>query len=129
VYKIDQIVKIDHKDGRVEIIPCDATIELIALNLKEMGLSLPLVEEKDEDTIFEYLTGLDNEIGQVEPDGIRPTEEYDEQTCRAVDEFNLEDNEYIDYNKLNERICAILGRIESGSFEPCVKTKWKKTSQ
>ena len=129
MYSIDQIIKVEHEGGRVEIIPCDATIELIALNLREMGLSLPLIEEKDDDILWEYLVGLDVEIGQVESDGIFPTEEYNEQTGRAVDEFNLRDYEYIDYDKLNERIGVILEKIGSGNFEPCVKDRWRKNPQ
>ena len=41
-------------------------------------------------------TDLDVEIGQEEGERY-PSREYDEQVTRAVDEFNLEDNEYIDY--------------------------------
>ncbi|MBQ3736031.1 MAG: hypothetical protein II855_03755 [Candidatus Methanomethylophilaceae archaeon] len=125
MYSIDKIVKVNHDDGRMEIVPCDATIELIALNLKEMGLSIPLVEERDGETLWDYLTGIDIEIGQVEDDLIA-TRKYNEQVGRAVDEFNLDTDEYIDYGKLNERLAKILERIEAGSFEPYVKIKWRK---
>ena len=126
MYTIDDIEKVRHGDGRIEIIPCDATVELLALGLDEMGLSLPLIEERDGDAIWDYLEGLDIEIGQVESEGMFAISEYEEQTCRAVDEFNLDDDEYIDYGRLNDRIASVLQKIEDGTFDPLVKIKWRR---
>ena len=127
MYRIDQIKKVLYPNGSIEIIPCDATVELLVLGLKEMKMSLPLSYERNHDAIWEYLNGLDIEIGQNETEGLRPTRKYSDQVCRAVDEFNLDDNEYIDYDKLNKRIEKILKEIEAGTFEPYVKVRWRRT--
>ena len=86
-------------------------------------LSLPLKED-DEDAIFEYLESLDIEIGQRESEKAYPTPEYNEQVCRAVDEFNLED-EFIDYDSVNRRLGMILERMDHGTYVPSVPVKWK----
>ena len=121
----DRIEKIRHEDGRIEIVPYDSTVELLAVELEKMGLSYP-VKEDDEEVILDHFTDLDVEIGQVESEGIRPTKEYDDQVGLAVDEFNiLDDNGFIDYGKLNVRLKAILYSMDSGTFEPSVKVRWK----
>lgn len=126
VYTIDKIEKIRHDDGRTEVVPCDETVELLALELKNMDLSYP-VSENDEGTISEHFENLDIEIGQVEADGIYPTRKYDDQTGMAVDEFNIEEeNGYIDYDELNRRLKIVLDSIKAGTFEPYVKIKWRK---
>ena len=127
MYLIDQIKKVQHTDGRIEIIPCDTTVELLALNLKDMNVSLPLSEGRDSDTLWEYLNGLDIEIGQAEAEGLRATRKYSDQVCRAVDEFNLDENEYIDYDELSRRMEMIFKEIEAGTFEPYVKVRWRRT--
>jgi len=124
--RIYRIKKVSRDDGRIEIVPCDATVELLALELDKIGLRYP-VKEKDELTILDHFTDLDAEIGQVEADGIYPTRKYDDQTGMAVDEFNIEEeNGYIDYDELNRRLKAVLDSIEAGTFEPYVKIKWRK---
>jgi hypothetical protein len=35
-------------------------------------------------------------------------------------------DEYIDLDKLNERLKAILDSMEAGTFVPSVKIKWRK---
>ena len=42
-----------------------------------------------------------------------------------MDEFNLDDDEYIDYAKLNEKLKAVLDSMEAGTFVPMVKKKWR----
>ena len=74
-----------------------------------------------------YLNGLDIEIGQAEAEGLRATRKYSDQVCRAVDEFNLDENEYIDYDELSRRMEMIFKEIEAGTFEPYVKVKWRRT--
>ena len=124
MYSIDRIVKVKRDDGRTEIVPCDMTVELLALELGNMGLSYP-VSEDDELAIFDRFAEMDAEIGQVE-DEMRATRKYDEQVCRAVDEFNYEDDEYIDYETLNRRLKGILDRMDAGTFVPAVKIKWRR---
>ena len=125
----DRIEKVRHDDGRIEIVPCDSTVELLAVELEKMGLSYP-VKPDDEGVILDYFTDLDAEIGQVESEGIRPTNEYNDQVGLAVDEFNiLEDDGFIDYGKLNVRLKAILDSTGSGTFEPSVKIRWRKSRQ
>ncbi len=128
MYSIKDIEKIRHDDGRIEVVPCDHTVELLALELYGMGLSFP-VKEEDEEAISDRFTDMDAEIGQVESEGIRPTSKYNEQVCRAADEFNLDEDEYIDYQKLNERLDAVFGLMEEGTFEPYVKRKWRRPSK
>ena len=128
MYLIGDIEKIRHDDGRIEVIPCDQTVELLALELYGMGLSFP-VKEGDGDAILDRFTDLDAEIGQVESEGVRATRKYGEQVCRAVDEFNIDEGEYIDYQKLNERLDAVFGLMEEGTFEPYVKRKWRRPSK
>ncbi len=106
------------------MVVCDGTLELIAEGLGKMGLSLPL-RENDEDVIFEYLEGLDIEIGQAENEKAYPTCEYSEQVCRAVDEFNLDD-EFIDYDSVNRRLGIILERMSHGTHVPSVPIEWKE---
>lgn len=125
MYTIYDIVKVKHDDGRVETVPCDETVELLALELSNMGLSYPVGPE-DEEAIHERFLSMDVEIGQVE-DEFWPTWKYNYQVGRAFDEFNLiEDNEYIDYDELNRRLRAVLDRMEDGTFEPYVKIKWRR---
>ena len=125
----DRIEKVRHEDGRLEIVPSDSTVELLAVELEKMGISYP-VKEDDEETILDYFTDLDAEIGHVESEGIRPTKEYNDQVGLAVDEFNiLDDNGFIDYGKLNVRLKAILDSTGSGTFEPSVKIRWRKSRQ
>ena len=124
MYSIRDLQRVRHEGGRAEMVVCDGTLELIAEGLEEMGLSLPLKED-DEDAIFEYLESLDIEIGQRESEKAYPTPEYDEQVCRAVDEFNLED-EFIDYDSVNRRLGIILERIDHGTYAPSVPEKWKR---
>jgi len=119
------IVKVKHDDGHIEVIPCDHTVELLAMELGNMGLSYP-ISENDVGLILDYFTDMDAEIGQVERD-YRATRKYDEQVCRAVDEFNYEgNNEYVDFKELNRRLKAVLDRMEDGSFVPWVKVRWRK---
>ena len=124
MYSIRDLQRVRHDGGRAEMVVCDGTLELIAEGLEKMGLSLPLKED-DEDAIFEYLESLDIEIGQRESEKAYPTPEYDEQVCRAVDEFNLED-EFIDYDSVNRRLGIILERIDHGTYAPSVPEKWKR---
>ncbi len=125
MYSISKIVKIKHDDGRIEIIPCDATIELLALELERIGISYP-VGIDDEEAIFHRFEDMDAEIGFVEEE-MWATKKYDEQVCRAVDEFNYDDDiEFIDYEELNRRLRIVLDRMEDGTFEPYVKIKWRK---
>ncbi|MBR3410600.1 MAG: hypothetical protein IKG94_07505 [Candidatus Methanomethylophilaceae archaeon] len=124
MYSIRDLQRVRHEGGRAEMVVCDGTLELIAEGLEKMGLSLPLKED-DEDAIFEYLESLDIEIGQRESEKAYPTPEYDEQVCRAVDEFNLED-EFIDYDSVNRRLGIILERIDHGTYAPSVPEKWKR---
>lgn len=124
MYSIDMIVKVRHDDGRTEIVPCDMTVELLALELGNMGLTHP-VSEDDEPVIFERFADMDAEIGQYE-DINRPTRKYCDQVCFAVDEFNYEDDEYIDYEELNRRLKEILDRMDAGTFVPSVKIKWRR---
>ena len=124
MYSIRDLQRVRHDGGRAEMVVCDGTLELIAEGLEKMGLSLPLKED-DEDAIFEYLESLDIEIGQRESEKAYPTPEYDEQVCRAVDEFNLED-EFIDYDSVNRRLGIILERIDHGTYAPSVPVKWKR---
>ncbi len=112
-YCIDDLEVIEHPDGRREMIVTDETLKLILDGLDEMNLTLP-VSADDEEVIFDYLTGLDAGIGNVESEGIRPTREYDERVCRAVDEFNLLlDTDFIDYDKVNKRLSELL--VELGT--------------
>ena len=124
MYSIRDLQRVRHEGGRAEMVVCDGTLELIAEGLEEMGLSLPLKED-DEDAIFEYLESLDIEIGQRESEKAYPTPEYDELVCRAIDEFNLED-EFIDYDSVNRRLGIILERIDHGTYAPSVPEKWKR---
>ena len=43
-----------------------------------------------------------------------------------MDEFNYEDDEYIDYEVLNRRLKEILDRMDAGTFVPSVKIKWRR---
>ena len=123
------IEKVRHEDGRLEIVPSDSTVELLAVELEKMGLSYP-VKHDDEEVILDYFTELDAEIGHVESEGIRPTQKYDDQVGLAVDEFNiLEDDGFIDYGKLNVRLKAIFDSMGSGTYEPSVKARWRKFRQ
>ena len=122
MYRIVMIEKVRHGE-RTEVIPCDATVELLALELSAIGISYP-VSEDDGGRVLDRFTDLDAEIGQEEGER-SPTREYDEQVARAVDEFNLEEDEYIDYAKLNVRLKAVLDRMEAGTFVPMVKKKWR----
>ncbi len=122
MYSIRDLQRVRHEGGRAEMVLCDGTLELIAEGLEKMGLSLPLKED-DEDAIFEYLESLDIEIGQRESEKAYPTPEYDEQVCRAVDEFNLED-EFIDYDSVNRRLGIMLERMDQGTYVPSVPEKW-----
>ncbi len=124
VYSIEKIEKVEREGGRVEIIPCEHTVELLALELGNMGLSYPISED-DEEVIFEHFSHMDAEIGMVE-DELIATKKYDEQVCRAVDEFNYESNEYIDYGELNRRLKIVLDEMNTGSFKPYVKIRWRK---
>ncbi len=125
----DRIEKIRHEDGRIEVVPCDSTVELLAVELEKMGLSYP-VKEDDEETILDYFTNLDAEIGQVESEGIKPTKKYNDQVGLAADEFNiLDDNGFIDYGKLNVRLKVILDSMGSGTFDSSVKIRWRKSKQ
>ena len=124
MYSIRDLQRVRHEGGRAEMVLCDGTLELIAEGLEKMGLSLPLKED-DEDAIFEYLESLDIEIGQRESEKAYPTPEYDEQVCRAVDEFNLED-EFIDYDSVNRRLGIMLERMDQGTYVPSVPEKWKR---
>lgn len=124
MYSIYDIIKIKHDDGRTEIKLCDGTIELLAMELDNIGISLPL-DKDDEDAIFDHFAFMDAEIGQEETDGIRATKKYDEQVCRAVDEFNLEFDEFIDYEDVNRRVHEVLESISAGTYKPMVKTRWK----
>jgi len=45
--------------------------------------------------------------------------------CRAVDEFNLED-EFIDYDSVNRRLVIMLERMDQGTYVPSVPEKWKR---
>ena len=121
MYRISMIEKVPHGDGRIEVIPCDRTVELVALEMSDMGLSYPLCED-DGDIILDRFTDMDAEIGQIENVG-RFTAEYDEQVTRAVDEFNLDDDEYIDYGSLNIRLKRILDSMDAGTFVPSVKSR------
>ncbi len=124
MYSINDLQRVRREGGRTEMVVCDGTLELIAEGLEAMGLSLPLKED-DEDAIFDYLESLDVEIGQVEIDKVYPTREYGEQVCRAVDEFNFED-EFIDYDSVNRRLGIILERMSHGTYVPSVPVKWMK---
>ena len=124
MYSIRDLQRVRHEGGRAEMVLCDGTLELIAEGLEKMGLSLPLKED-DEDAILEYLESLDIEIGQRESEKAYPTPEYDEQVCRAVDEFNLED-EFIDYDSVNRRLGIMLERMDQGTYVPSVPEKWKR---
>ena len=112
-YSIDDLEMIEHPDGRREIIVTDEALKLILDGLDAMNLTLP-VSADDEEVIFEYLADLDSGIGNVESEGIRPTREYDERVCRAVDEFNPPlDTDFIDYDKVNKRVSELL--VELGT--------------
>jgi len=124
VYSIRDLQRVRHEGGRAEMVVCDGTLELIAEGLEKMGLSLPLKKD-EEDAIFEYLESLNIEIGQRESEKEYPTPEYDEQVCRAVDEFNLED-EFIDYDSVNRRLVIMLERMDQGTYVPSVPEKWKR---
>ena len=126
MYRISMIVKVPHDDGRIEIIPCDSTVELVAIEMSNLGVSYP-INEQDVDILLDRFTGVDAEIGQVEE--LRPTRKYDEQVTRAVDEFNLDDSEFIDYGSLNGRLKKVLDSMEAGTFVPCVKIKWRKSGK
>ena len=107
-YCIDDLEVIEHPDGRREVIVTDETLKLILDGFDEMNLTLP-VSADDEEVIFEYLTGPDAGIGNVESESIRPTREYNKRVCRAVDEFNLLlDTDFIDYDKVNKRLSELL---------------------
>ncbi len=123
MYSIYDLQRVRHEGGRAEMVICDGTLELIVEGFEKMGLSLPL-KEHDEDVIFEYLESLDIEIGQREIEKTYPTPEYSEQVCRAVDEFNLED-EFIDYDSVSRRLGIILERMDRGTYVPMVPVKWK----
>ena len=45
----------------------------------------------------------------------------------SVDEFNLDDNEYMDYGSLNGRLKKVLDSMEAGTFVPRVKIRWRKS--
>ncbi len=124
MYSIRDLQRVRQEGGRAEMVVCDGTLELIAEGLVKMGLSLPLKED-DEDAIFEYLESLDINIGQRETEKVYPTPEYNEQVCRAVDEFNLED-EFIDYDSVNRRLGIILERMDQGTYTPLVPVKWER---
>ena len=121
---IYNIVKVKHDNGLTEVVPCDMTVELLALELGNMGLTYPLTDA-DGGAVLDRFTDLDAEIGQVE-DELRATRKYDDQVGRPVDEFNCEVDEYIDLDTLNERLKPILDSMEAGMFVPSVKIKWRK---
>ena len=121
MYRIDMIERKEYEDGHLETVLCDETIELIAVELDNMGLSLPLSIEDDE-TICDHFQSLDADIGGVEMIGIYPTREYDEQTGRAVDEFmDVGDR---NYTEINDRVKHVLDLIDKGTYEPRVKARW-----
>ena len=47
----------------------------------------------------------------------------------SVDEFNLDDNEYMDYGSLNGRLKKVLDSMEAGTFVPRVKIRWRKSGK
>ena len=124
MYTIDKIVKIPRGDGRTEIVPCDETVELLAQELGRMGIGYPL-DPKEESAILRRFDKLDAEIGQTE-DEQTATQKYLVQVCRAVDEFNHQSTEYIDFGKLNDRLRIILDQMEKGTFKPKVKVRFRK---
>ena len=124
MYTIDKIVKIPRGDGRTEIVPCDDTVELLAQELGSMGIGYPL-DTKEESAILRRFDKLDAEIGQTE-DEQTATQKYLVQVCRAVDEFNHQSTEYIDFGKLNDRLRIILDQMEKGTFKPKVKVRFRK---
>ena len=126
MYRISMIVKVPHDDGRIETIPCNSTVELVAIEMSNLGVSCP-INEQDVDILLDRFTDMDAEIGQAE--GLHPTRKYDEQVSRAVDEFNLDDNEYIDYGSLNGRLMKVLDSMEAGTFVPRVKIRWRKSGK
>ncbi len=123
MYSINDLQRVRHEGGRTDMVVCDGTLELIAEGFGKMGLSLPLNED-DEYTIFEYLESLDVEIGQVESEKLYPAREYGEQVCRAVDEFNLDD-EFIVYHSVRRMLGIVLERMSNGTPRPLVPVKWK----
>ena len=47
----------------------------------------------------------------------------------SVDEFNLDDSEYMDYGSLNGRLKKVLDSMEAGTFVPRVKIRWRKSGK
>lgn len=123
MYNISMLERRKLGDGREAIVFCDDTIELLAQELENIGLSLPF-KPGDEETICDHFQMMDAEIGGMEMDGIRPTPEYDTQVCRAVDEFMDDTVENIDFNELAERVRKVLDAIRDGTYEPHVKKRW-----
>lgn len=65
MYRISMIVKVPHDDGRIEIIPCNSTVELVAIEMSNLGVSYP-INEQDVDILLDRFTDMDAEIGQAE---------------------------------------------------------------
>ena len=107
MYDIRVIRKVEHQDGSVEIIPSDTTIALIADNLQRMSVDLPLTED-DDDAIWEFIEGLEVFIGQDEAQGIHHPQSEKDQVGLALDEFNPDDGEYIDYDALSARVASYI---------------------
>ena len=123
MYNISMLERRKLEDGREAIVFCDNTIELLAQELENIGLSLPF-KPGDEEIILNHFDMMDAEIGGVEEDGIRPTQEYDIQVCRAVDEFMDDTVENIDFDELTERVRKVLDGMRDGTYEPHVKMRW-----
>ena len=86
-----------------ELIPRDATVRILAEKLGSIGITLP-VTESDFEKISEFFSSEEATWANATACGDEYDERYLEDVSNGFDDFFLEEGDYIDTEKLNQRI-------------------------
>ena len=90
-----------------ELIPRDATVRVLAANLGKIGITFP-VKESDLERISDFFSEEEVTWANAAACGDEYDKEYLEDVSNGFDDFFLEEGDFIDLEKLNLRISALL---------------------
>ena len=90
-----------------ELIPRDETVRILADNLGQIGINLP-VKESDLEKISDYFSDEEAKWANAAGCGDEYDRDYLEGVSNGFDDFFLEEGDYIDLEKLNLRISTVL---------------------